>query len=81
MMMFVSRRTLPGIRIDLFAAFFNGTRHGIEIGWINATSEAQEILARRSDGFGQAACEIQHLALVRGIEPVDLLDNFVFDGL
>lgn len=81
MTIFVSRRTLPGIRIDLFAALFDGARHGIEIGWIDGTSEAQEILARCSDGFGQAAREIQHLALVRAIEPVDLLDNFVFDGL
>ena len=81
MTMFVSRRILPGIRIDLFAALFDGARHGIEIGWIDATSESQEILARCSDGFGQAAREIQDLALVRTVEPVDLFDNFVFDGL
>jgi hypothetical protein len=78
---FVSRRTLPGIRIDLFAAFLDGTRHGIEIGRINATSEAHEALARRSGGFGQAAREIQDAALVRSVQAVDLLDNFVFDGL
>jgi hypothetical protein len=79
--MFVSRRTLPGIRIDLFAAFLDGARHGVEIGGINAASEAQEILARCSDGLGQAAREIQDLALVRSVQAVDLLDDLVFDGL
>ena len=78
---FVSRRILPAIRVDLFAAFRDGARHGVEIGGINATSEAQEILTRRPGRFGQAAREIQHLALVRVIEPLNLLDNFVFDGL
>jgi hypothetical protein len=81
MMMFVSRRILPGIRVDLFAAFLDGARHGFEIGGINTAGEAQETLAWCSDGFDQAAREIQHLALVRRIEAVDLLDSFVFDSL
>jgi hypothetical protein len=79
--MFVSRRILPGIRIDLFAAVFNGAGHGLEVGWINATSESQEIFARCSGGFGQAAREIQDLALVSSVQAVHLFDNFVFDGL
>jgi len=78
---FVSRRTLPGIRVDLFAAFLDGERHGTEIGRINATSEAHEVLARSSCGFGQAAREVQDFALVRSVQAVHLFDNFVFDGL
>jgi len=80
-MAFVSRRTLPGMRVDLFAAFVDGARHGIEIGRIDRTGEAQEVPARRSGGFGQAAREIQDPALVRSVQAVHLLDNFVFDGL
>jgi len=78
---FVSRRTLPGIRVDLFAAFLDGAGHGVEIGRIDGTSEAHEVLARSSRGFGQAAREIEDLALVRSVQAVHLFDNFVFDGL
>lgn len=78
---FVSSRTLPGIRVDLFAAFLDSARHGIEIGRINATSEAHEVPPRRSGGFSQAAREVQNLALVRSVQAVHLLDNFVFDCL
>jgi len=67
MMTFVSRRTLPGIRVDLFAAFLDGVRHGVEIGRIDGTSEAHEVLARSSCGFCQAAREVQDLALVRSV--------------
>lgn len=81
MMMFVSRRILPGIRVDLFAAFLDGTRHGVEIGRIDRTGKAHEALSRRSGGFGQLASEIQDFALVRSVQAVHLLDNFVFDGL
>jgi hypothetical protein len=81
MMTFVSKRTLPGIRVDLFAAFLDGQRHGSEIGRIDGTSEAHEVLARSSCGFGQAAREIQDPALVRSVQAVHLFDNFVFDGL
>lgn len=81
MMTFVSRRTLPGIRIDLFAAFLDGERHGTEIGRIHATSEAHEVPARRSRGLGQVSREIQDPALVRSVQAVHLFDNFVFDGL
>ena len=81
MMKFVSRRILPGIRVDLFAAFLDGERHGTEIGRINATSEAHEVPARCPRGLGQAAREIQDSALVRSVQAVHLFDNFVFDGL
>jgi hypothetical protein len=77
----VSKRILPGIRINLFAALLNGTRHDIEIGWINATSKTHEMLTWRSDGLCRSAREVQHFALVRGIETVGLLYNIVFDGL
>jgi len=77
----LSRRILPGIRLDLFAAFLDSARHGVEIGGINATSEAHEVPDWCSCGFGQAAREIQNLALVRSGQAVHLLDNFVFDGL
>ncbi len=80
-MMFVSRRILPGIRVDLFASFLDGIRHGVEIGRIDRTREAHEALSRRSGGIGQTASEIQNLALVRSVQAVHLLDNFVFDGL
>jgi len=78
---FVSRRTLPGMRVDLFAAFLDGARHGVEIGRIDGTREAHEVLARSSCGFGQAVREVQDLALVRSVQAVHLFDNFVFDGL
>jgi hypothetical protein len=81
MMTFVSRRTLPGIRIDLFAAFLDSERHGTEIGRINATCEAQEVAARSSRRFGQVSREVQDLTLVRSVQAVHLFDNFVFDGL
>jgi hypothetical protein len=81
MMTFVSRRILPGIRIDLFASFLDGTRHGIEIGGFDRTREAHEALSWRSCGFGQPASEIQDFALVRSVQAVHLLNNFVFDGL
>ena len=81
MMTFVSRRTLPGIRLDLFATFLDGTRHGVEIDRIDTTGEGQEVPARCSGGFGQAAREIQDPALVRSVQAVNLLDNLVFDGL
>ena len=81
MMTFVSRRALPGIRLDLFAAFLDGARHGIEIDRIDATSEAHEVLAQRSGRFAQSAREIQDPALVRSVQTVHLLDDFVFDGL
>jgi len=81
MMTFVSRGTLPGVRVDLFTAFLDSARHDLEIDKIDATSEAHEVSARCSCGFVQAAREIQDLALVRRVQAVHLLDNFVFDGL
>jgi len=77
----LSRRILPGIRLDLFAAFLDSARHGVEIGGINATGEAHEVPDWCSCGFGQAAREIQNLALVRSVQAVHLFDNFVFDRL
>lgn len=81
MMTFVSRRTLPGLRLDLFAAVSDGARHGIEIDRIATTGEAHEVPAWRSGGFGQSARKIQDPALVSSVQAVNLLDNFVFDGL
>lgn len=81
MMTFVSTRTLPGIRLDLFAAVLDGVRHGLKIHRIYAASKAHEVSARRSGGFAQAAREIQDLALVRRVQAIHLLDDFVFDGL
>lgn len=80
-MTFLSRKTLPGIRVDRFAAFMDSTRHGIEIDRIATTGEALEVPAWRSGGFVQAAREIQDPALVRSVQAVHMLDNFVFDGL
>ncbi len=81
MMMFVSRRTLPGIRIDLFAALLDGTRHGVEVRGGNAAAEVQDVLTGRSARFGQVAREVQDLALVRSVQAIHLLDDFVFDSL
>ncbi len=67
MMTLVSRRTLPGIRLDFFATFLDGMRHGIKIRRINTTHEEHEVAARRSGGHGETACEIQNLALLRSV--------------
>src|SRR5260370_39057952 len=81
MMTWVSRRTLPAIRLDLFATFLDGLRHGIKIRRINTAYEAHEVAARRSGGHGEAARKVQDLALLRSVQAVNLLDNLVFCSL
>jgi len=78
---FVSRRTLPGMRVDLFAAFLDGMRHGFQVRRINRTYEAHKLAARRSGGHREAARVIQDLPLLRRGQAVNLLDNLVFDRL
>lgn len=75
----VSRRALPGIRVDLFRAFLDGLRHGIEVGAINRAREMNEAVARHSDRNAQLACEIQDLPLPGNVEAVHFLDNLVFN--
>ena len=72
--------TLPGIRIGLFAGFFDGLGHGPEIGGIDNTDKTHEVSARRSEGYGEAASEIQDVPLPRGVQAVHLLENLVFNG-
>ncbi len=79
MMTLVSRRTLPAIRLDLFAAFLDGMRHGFQVRRINRTYEAHKLAARRSGGHREAARVIQNLPLLRRGQAVNLLDNLVFD--
>jgi hypothetical protein len=67
------RRTLPAIRLDLFATFLDGMRHGIQIHAINRTYEAHKVLARRSGGHGEAAREIQDLLLPRSVHAGNFL--------
>jgi len=81
MMTLVSRRTLPAIRLDLFATFLDGMRHGIKIRGINRTYEAHKVPARRTGGRGEAAREIQNLPLLRSVQAANLVDNLVFDSL
>ena len=81
MITLVSRRTLPAIRLDFFAAFLDGMRHGIKIRRIDTTYEAHEVAARRSGGHGETAREIQDLPLLRSVQAVNLVDNLVFDSL
>ena len=78
---FVSRRILPGIRIDFFAAFLDGLRHCLEVRAIDAALEAGQTSAGCSVGGGQAAREIQNLTLQRSVQTFDVLDDLVFDGL
>ena len=73
MMTLVSRRTLPAIRLDLFATFLDGMRHGIEIRRINRTYEVHKLAAWRSGGRGEAACEIQDLLLPRSVHAGNFL--------
>ena len=81
MMTLVSRRTLPAIRLDFFATFLDGMRHGIKIRRIDTTYEAHEVAARRSGRHGKAAGEIQDLPLLRSIQAFNLVDNLVFNSL
>src|SRR5712664_887638 len=81
MMTLVSRRTLPAIRLDFFATFLDGMRHGIKIRGIDRTYEAHEVAARRSGGHGEAAREIQNLPLLRSVQAINLVDNLVFNSL
>ena len=81
MMTLVSRRTLPGIRLDFFATFLDSMRHGIKIRRIDTTYEAHEVAARRSGGHGETAREIQDLPLLRSVQAVNLVDNLVFNSL
>src|SRR5260370_2821990 len=81
MMTLVSRRTLPAIRLDLFATFLDGLRHGIKIRRINTAYEAHEVAARRSGGHGEAARKVQGLALLRSVQAGHLLDYRLFDQL
>src|SRR6266567_6875402 len=81
MMTLVSRRTLPAIRLDLFASFLDGMRHGFQVRRINRTYEAHKLAARRSGGHREAARVIQNLPLLRHGQAVNLLDNLVFDRL
>lgn len=81
MMTLVSRRTLPAMRLDLFAAFLDGMGHGFQIRRINGTYEAHKFAAGRSGGHREAAREIQDLALLRCRQAVNLVDNLVFNGL
>jgi hypothetical protein len=39
MMTLVSRRTLPGIRLDLFAAFLDGLGYRVQVGWVNSADK------------------------------------------
>jgi hypothetical protein len=77
----VSRRTLPSIRLELFAAFLDGLRHGSKIRRINATHEAQEVTARGSGKHREVAGEIQDLPLPRSVQASHLVDDFVFNRL
>jgi hypothetical protein len=81
MMTLVSRRTLPAIRLDLFAAFLDGMRHGFQVRRINRTYEAHKLASRRSGGYREAARVIQDLPLLSRGKAVHLLDNLVFDRL
>jgi len=81
MITLVSRRTLPGIRLDLFAAFLDGLRYDVEIRRINTPDEAQEFATRRSGRHCETAGKVQELPLLRGVKPFHLLDNLVFNGL
>ncbi len=56
-------------------------RHGIKIRGIDRTYEAHEVAARRSGGHGEAAREIQNLALLRSVQAINLVDNLVFNSL
>ncbi len=80
-MTLVSRRTLPGIRLDFFAAFLDGMRHVIKIRGINTPYEAQEVPARGSGGHSEAAREVQNLPLLRSVQAFNLVDNLVFNSL
>lgn len=58
MIMFVSSRTLPGIRFDRFAGLLNGTRHFVEVGGIDAAGEPQKLAARGSRGLVHSARKV-----------------------
>ncbi len=81
MMTLVSRRTLPGIRLDLFAAFLDGLGHRVQVGGVNSTDKMHEVTARSSSRPGEAADKIQDLPLAGMVQAFHLLDNLVFDGL
>jgi len=77
----VSRRTLPAIWINRFAVFLDGFRHGVKVRLGNESLEAQEVAAGGARGGGELARKVQDLALLRSIQPVHLLDDFVFKRL
>lgn len=76
----VSRRTLPGIRLDLFAAFLDCLRHGFEVRRIDGADETGQFPSGRSSGRGQAPRKIQHLLALVIVQAVNLLDDLIFDG-
>jgi hypothetical protein len=78
MMTFVSRRNLPGIRLDFFAAFLNGLGYYFQIRLVNRPGELQQFTTGSSERHTQSSGEVEHLSLLGRIQPVNPLNDLVF---
>ena len=74
----VSSSVLPGILLDRLAAFCDSLRHFIEVRGRNGAGKTQKFSTRNARGFAKLARKIQHLALLRRWQALNLLNNLVF---
>lgn len=77
MMTLVSRRNLPAIRFDFFAAFLNGLGYRVQIPLFNSPNELQQFATGCSIRHTQPPREVEHLALLWRSQAANLLNDLV----
>ena len=73
--------TLPATRINLFAAVLDRLLHGFQIPWIYGSGETQQIPTGHGSRCRQTPGELQQLALLRVVKPINLFNNLISDSL
>jgi hypothetical protein len=73
--------TLPATRINLFAAILDRLLHGFQIPRIYGSGETQQMPTGDGSRRRQTPGELEQLALLRVVKPINLFDNLISDSL
>src|SRR5436305_1630671 len=73
MTIFVSKRNLPFINIDLLAVLLDGLRHQLEVFQVYISCEMQQCFSGLANRAGKCASKVEYLTLLLNVQLIELI--------